>query len=292
MRKILITGAAGLLGQALVNHLKGKHILLCVDIADNPFSAHESLQYIQADLTDFIPIKTEIVSFRSDFIFNCAAYSDVDSCEVNKPLAEKINIGLVENLLGVPFTKLIHYSSDYVFNGQAGPYAEEDRADPLGYYGWTKLQSEKLLQKLLHRCLIIRTNVLYGTAVNTRSNFMQWTAENLRRNRTIRVVNDQFNNPTYAVNLAEATVEAATSDLTGILHLAGPGYYSRYEIAIIIAGFLKLNPDLIKPVTTSELSQTALRPKKGGLKTDKAASLLKTKFICLKDGLKIIYGLE
>jgi len=292
MKKILITGAAGLLGQALINYLRENHILFCVDIADSPFSDQKNLRYIQADLADFKSLKTDITGFRPDIILNCAAYSDVDSCEVNKQLAEKINVGLVENLLSLPYAKLIHYSSDYVFNGRSGPYAEDDQADPLGYYGWTKLQSEKLLQKSSSNSLIIRTNVLYGTAVNTRSNFMQWTAENLRRNRTIRVVNDQFNNPTYAVNLAEATVEAATRDLTGILHLAGPGYYSRFEIATVIANLLKLDSSLIKPVTTSELSQTALRPLKGGLKTDKAASLLKTKFICLKDGLKIIYELE
>jgi len=292
MRKILITGAAGLLGQALVNRLKGNYRILCIDIADNPFSAHKNLLYTQADLVDFMSLKTDIVSFKPDFIFNCAAYSDVDSCEINKQLAEKINVGLVENLLSLPFTKLIHYSSDYVFNGQAGPYAEEDPVDPLGYYGWTKLQSEKLLRKSLHKCLIIRTNVLYGIGVNTRSNFMEWTAENLRQNRTIHVVNDQFNNPTYAINLAEASVEAASNDLAGILHLAGPDYYSRYEIAGIIANLLKLDYGLIKPVTTSELGQMALRPKKGGLKTNKADRLLTTGFLGLKDGLKIIFGLE
>ena len=290
MRKVLITGAAGLLGQALVNHLKENHILLCIDIADNPFSAHKNLRYLQTDLTDFMPLKADMISFKPDFIFNCAAYSDVDSCEVNKQLAEKVNIGLVENLLSIPFTKLIHYSSDYVFDGQAGPYAENDQTHPLDHYGWTKLKSEESLQKSSFNCLIIRTNVLYGTAVNTRPNFMQWTAENLRQNRTIRVVNDQFNNPTYAGNLAEASTEAVTRDFTGIWHLAGPGYYSRFEIATIIADLLKLDTSLIKPVATSELSQTALRPKKGGLKTEKAAALLAAKFFSLKDGLKIIFG--
>jgi dTDP-4-dehydrorhamnose reductase len=292
MKKALITGAAGLMGQALANYLKENHILLGVDMADNPFPAHRNLRYIQADLADFARLKPEITGFKPDFIFNCAAYSDVDGCETNKRLAEQINIGLVENLLNVPFAKLIHYSSDYVFNGQAGPYAEDDQTDPLSYYGWTKLQSELLLRKSPKNCLIIRTNVLYGNGVNTRSDFMHWVAENLRQNKMIRVVNDQFNNPTYVNSLAEASTEAAQSDYSGVLHLAGPGYYSRYEIAIIIAGLLKLNPDLIKSIPTSELDQTAIRPKKGGLKIDRAAGLLKTKFLDLESGLKIVFNLK
>jgi len=289
MRKILLTGAAGLLGQALVNRLIENHELLCIDIAANPFSVYENLHYIQADLTDFAPLRLEIANFRPDFIYNCAAYSDVDGCEVSKQLAEMINIDLVKNLLDIPFTKLIHYSSDYVFNGQAGPYAETDPVDPLGYYGWTKLQSEHLIQKSAKNCLIIRTNVLYGTGINTRPDFMRWVAANLQQGRIIRVVADQFNNPTYASSLAQASIEAAACNLTGIWHLAGPDYYSRFEIANIIANLLSLDHHLIRPVSTIELGQPARRPQRGGLKTDKAAGVLKTKFLSLKDGLKMTF---
>ncbi|OQX92113.1 MAG: hypothetical protein B6D58_04600 [candidate division Zixibacteria bacterium 4484_95] len=295
MRRVLVTGAAGLLGQYLVNFLRSveavhKDIsILAVDKANNPFESSFELDYLQADLISFDSIKSTIDNFKPDFIFNCAAYTDVDGCEKNKQLADALNVRLVKNLLEIhSFKKIIHFSTDYVFNGLNGPYSEEDDTDPVGYYGLTKLQSERLLQNSRRYFLIIRTNVLYGTGKNVRPNFITWMIDNLRKNKNLQIITDQFNNPTYAGNLAQAAIEAAQTDYTGVLHIAGADYLSRYQIALKTAVHFNLNSELIEPIRTQKLGQEARRPLFGGLKIDKAKNLLKTRLIGLNEGLKLM----
>jgi len=290
MNNILITGAAGLLGQSLVNKLKDKANILCIDLSENPFSDLGKINYIQTDLTQFEALRNDILGFKPEFIYNCAAYSDVDGCETNKDLAVRLNIDLVENLMSIPRSKLIHYSSDYVFNGKNGPNSENDQVDPLNHYGWTKTRSEKLIQKSTKDHLIIRTNVLYGAGINIRNNFITWVIDNLRHDNKINVVDDQFNNPTCAGNLAEASIEAAGSQF-GILHIGGADYLSRFDIAIKIAEIFGLNANLINSIKTLDLNQTAIRPLKGGLLIDNAVKILKTRLIGLEEGLRLAFKL-
>jgi dTDP-4-dehydrorhamnose reductase len=285
MSKVIVTGAAGLLGQHLVAELQAKSEVLAIDKNENPFGQLPNLRYIQADLLDLAAFESEIGDYIPDVIFNCAAYTDVDGCETNKPLADQLNVGLVEDLLKLPFDKLIHFSTDYVFDGQSGPYAETDPVKPLGYYGQTKLKSEEVLKKGNRPFLIIRSNVLYGRGKNIRPNFLTWLIDGLRENRKMQLVTDQFNNPISAINLAGASIEAAFSEINGILHIAGTDYFSRYDIGKIVARKFKLNQRLIEPVTTYQLHQLAPRPRFGGLKIDKAKRLLKTPLLGLEESL-------
>jgi len=288
MRKILITGAGGLLGQHFVNLLKSKNELLCVDLVDNPFIREQNVIYLRSDLTEFGRVEGEIRLFAPDLILNCAASSNVDRCEREKKRAHAVNVGLVENLLNLPFRKFIQYSSDYVFNGLAGPYAETDPVDPIAYYGFTKLQAERLLQKSGKDYLIIRTNALYGIGKAIRPNFVTWIIDSLRRSKYIHIVTDQYNNPTYAGNLAEASLEAIDLGLSGILNIAGANYLSRYDIALTVADVFDLPTAMVHPISTSELGQIARRPARGGQKIDKAMSILKTKLLGLEEGLKLM----
>jgi dTDP-4-dehydrorhamnose reductase len=285
MSKVLVTGAAGLLGQHLVSELQTKSEVLAIDKNENPFEQLPNLRYIQADLLDFAAIESEIGDYTPDIIFNCAAYTDVDGCETNKPLADQLNVGLVENLLKLSIGKLIHFSTDYVFDGQSGPYTETDPAKPLGYYGQTKLKSEEVLKNGNLPFLIIRSNVLYGRGKNIRPNYLTWLFDGLRENRKMQLVTDQFNNPISAINLAAASIEAAFGEITGILHIAGTDYFSRFDIGKIVARKFKLNQRLIEPVTTYQLRQLAPRPRFGGLKIDKAKRLLKTPLLGLEESL-------
>ncbi len=294
MKRIIITGAAGLLGQHLIRCLGSDKnqdpdfSILSIDKAVNPFKQSANLRYIQVDITEFDSLKSTMEDFNPDLIFNCASYNDVDGAEENRKPAENINVQLVENLQALSFEKIIYFSSDYVFNGQHGPYSEEDAPLPINYYGQTKYRSEKILKESGKNHLIIRSNVLYGTGIDIRPNFVTWLAMSLRRNQKVRIVTDQFGNPTYAGNLAEAAIEAARKDLTGILHIAGDDYLSRHEAALKAAAFFNLNSKMIIPITTEELRQPARRPLRGGLKIDKAKKLLKTRLLGLDEGLRLM----
>ena len=288
MRRILIAGAAGLLGQHLVNKFKDKYSVLAVDIADCPFDNHAHIKYIQGDLMKFAALEKEISSFAPELVFNCAGLTDVDACETNRKLAYNLNVKLVENLLRLDFNKIIHFSSDYVFNGENGPYSEADNPDPIDYYGETKLLSEEILEAAGRRYVIIRSNVLFGFGKNIRPNYITWLIENLKIGRKLDIARDQFNNPIHAGNLADATIEIAESDYSGIIHIAGADYLSRYEIALLTAGHFRLDRTLINPVVTSELGQAAERPLKGGLKIDKARKLLQTPLLPFVKALNLL----
>ena len=285
---MLVTGACGLLGQHLVNRLKSKYRVVAVDITTNIFKKHNNLIYINRDLTGSGALAGIFSETKPDIIYNCAAYTDVDGCEKNRDLAYKINVELVESLLDAGAERLIQYSSDYVFNGERGPYNEKDETDPVGYYGETKLQSERIILDSEGSHLIIRTNVLFGTGKNARPNFITWLIDNLNNGKQLKIVTDQYNNPIHADNLAEASIEAEETGLTGILHLAGDSYLSRFEIAVKTAEHFKFDKKLISPVTTSELEQTARRPMRGGLKIDLAKKLLKSQLLSFDEGLQLI----
>jgi dTDP-4-dehydrorhamnose reductase len=294
MKRIIITGAAGLLGQHLIRCLESNKnndpdfSILSIDKAADPFERSPNIRYMQADLTKFDSIKPALEDFNPDLIFNCASYNNVDGAEENNELADDLNVHLVENLLAVSFEKIIHFSSDYVFDGQHGPYSEEDTPLPINYYGQTKYRSERILRESGKNHLIIRSNVLYGAGTGVRPNFVTWLVTSLRRNQKVRIVTDQFGNPTYAGNLAEAAIEATRKGLTGILHIAGKDYLSRHEAALKAAAFFELDSQLITPITSEELSQPARRPFRGGLKIDKAKKLLKTRLLGLDEGLRLM----
>lgn len=288
MRKVLVTGAAGLLGQSLIGKLRNKFTVEAIDIADNPFDFHLNLIYRKSDLTDFDSAKTLIDGFQPDIIFNCAAYTDVDGCEKNRKTAYDLNVGVAKYLRAISFGKIVQFSTDYVFNGENGPYAETDSTDPVGYYGETKLESERLIRESPRSYLIIRTNVLFGRGRNIRPNFITWLVDKLKAGERLKIVTDQFNNPVLAGNLADAAIEAATGNIEGILHIGGASYLSRYDIAVKTARHFGSDAGLIAPITTAELGQTAKRPLRGGLKIDLARAILKTKLLTLDEALKLM----
>jgi dTDP-4-dehydrorhamnose reductase len=145
-----------------------------------------------------------------------------------------------------------------------------------------------ILRKSESNHLIIRSNVLYGAGKNVRNNFVTWLLKSLRSGREVRIADDQYCNPTYAGNLAEAAIEAAENNISGILHIAGRDYLSRYHMALGVTAFFDLDRELIKPVESKDLDQKAKRPLKAGLRIDRALKLLRTRLLGLEQGLRLM----
>lgn len=288
MKEALVTGACGLLGQYLVNRLELSYKVIAIDKAPNVFGVNKNLIFIRMDLSEPGAISNLITDYSPDIIYNCAAFTDVDGCEINRESAFELNVGLVEELASAHSGRIVHFSSDYVFNGNNGPYSEDDKTDPLGYYGLTKLESEKVILKSGSDHLIVRTNVLFGVGIHVKLNFIMWLIKTLGREVTIKIVTDQYNNPIHADNLAEAAIEAEEAGIKGILHIAGGSYLSRYEIAVKTAEHFGFDKDLIQPVKTAQLGQTAPRPMRGGLKIDLARKLLKCRLLDFDEALGLI----
>ncbi len=265
-QKILITGANGLLGFHLTRVMSEKYSILATDIQDHSFTS--GFNYRPLDISCREDIFTVCSDFKPDIILNAAAYTNVDDCETNVETAFLVNargpLFLAEWCLQNR-AKLIHISTDYIFNGQNGPYKETDTPDPVSVYGLTKLAGEAQIRRLLSNYLIVRTNVLFGKGPTEKASFVRWVVDSLRAQRLIHIVDDQYNNPTWSDDLASAVRVLLEINLTGVINYGGLDYMNRYEFARLICRVFDLDTGLINPVSTERLALAAPRPLKGGL---------------------------
>ena len=284
-KSILITGASGQLGNSVLKQLFGKYELLATDINNvNP----TNIPFAVLDITDLKQIKSKLSNFNPDVIINLAAMTDVDGCELNPDKAYLLNTKSVELLSDNFDGQFIQISTDYVFDGCNGPYSEDDNTNPLSIYGKTKLEAEILLQESGINWCILRTNVLFDYFHETEASFIKWVIDSLKSNKSINVVNDQWNNPTWTQSLAETIELVINKNVKGVYNYGGADYLNRFEFAHIIADIFDLNKTLILPINTESLNQAAPRPLKGGLKTVKIEQEFDIKCVDLKTSLNMI----
>jgi dTDP-4-dehydrorhamnose reductase len=247
--KVVVTGAAGQLGKDVLLELERKN--------HQAFGADRQ----QLDITIEEEVIAYISEIKPDVILNCAAYTNVDAAEENEEDAYRINAIGTENLAKAAKqigAKLLHVSTDYVFDGTATkPYEVDEPTKPLGAYGRTKLAGEQLLQKHLDEFFIVRTAWVYGVYGN---NFVKTMIRLGKERGEVGVVHDQVGSPTYTVDLAMFMVELMESDKYGIYHATNSGVCSWYEFAVEI--FKQAGMDVqVKPLTSEQFPRPAARPK-------------------------------
>ncbi len=235
-------------------------------------SQNQNFDYRICDVTLKNEVEKIISDFSPDVVINAAAMTDVDGCEIHKEEAWKSNVIAVENIVSLVKNSIhvIHFSTDYVFDGKSGPYIETATPNPISYYGKTKLASENILFGSKKIYTILRTIVLFGTAKNVKQNFALWVFNSLKENKQIRVVNDQFANPTFVNDLAFAALQSVEKEREGLFNIGGREILSRFDFACRIAKIFSLDSKLIFPISTMELKQVANRPLNSGLITLKA----------------------
>ena len=269
--RILITGAFGQLGHALQSVLlkKSNYELICTGR-----KIKKGQKGIPLDIRNQVALKELINTTAPDILINLAAMTNVDACELNPKLAGEINVAGLQHICDSFEGKIIHLSTDYVFDGTSGPYKEDDPLNPISIYGKTKLAAEHILLEKNIKNLVIRGNVLYDYSPHTSASFLNWVVSSLKGNQEIKVVEDQFNNPTWTRSMSDIIELSIENDLEGIIHWGDSVHISRFEFAKLIAKKFSLNESLIKPVLTSELNQPARRPLQSGLSTEKLVNML------------------
>ncbi len=275
--RILITGSNGMLGQRAVQFYSSKENVELLTTSVEEKSVVDFVEYISSDIKDRDSIKKVIHNYCPDFIVHTAAFTNVDLSEKLREDAWKINVKGVEYIAEAARAidaHIIHISTDYIFDGKNGPYDENAIPDPVGYYGRTKLASENTLRISGTFFTILRTNVLYGIAPNSRPDFVRWVVNSLRNNEQIRIVKDQINNPTFIDDLVQGINKIIEFRKTGVYNIGGKEFLSRYDFTNRIADFFNLSKKLISPITTDELKQPARRPLKSGLLILKAETEL------------------
>jgi dTDP-4-dehydrorhamnose reductase len=283
VQKLLITGTSGLLGNKIVDI--AKHNYKVIPTYNTKPLHSNSLKLEIANLNEALSIFNKL---EPNIVIHTASETNVDKCENEKEHAWKTNVQGTRNIAEAcknVGAKLIYISTDYVFDGKKGLYNEEDKPNPVNYYGLTKLEGERQVIEYSNNYAILRTSVLYGWHP-WKQNFATWVINQLKQDKETKVVDDHYNTPTLVDNLAEITIEVTEKDRRGLYHASGSERISRYEFAKQIARTLNLNAELVKPVKMSQLTAwIAKRPRDSSLNTSKIQKQLKTKPLDITEGL-------
>jgi len=291
-KKILLTGANGLLGQkaAEVFARETDHELLLADLASRAEEPRK-YSYIQLDITNKEKVKSTVKDYKPDIIINAAAYTNVDGCETERELSWRVNVDAVKNLIIASrynASQIIHVSTDYIFDGVKGGYDEDSTPNPLSFYGKSKLASENALFASGVTCSVIRTMIIYGNGKNVKKNFALWLADKLGNNEPVKIVDDQFGMPTMVDDLGLALVRIVDRERTGVYNVCGSEYLSRYEFAMKLADIFEYDSGMIEPIKTAELQQAAARPMNSSFVLLKAETELGLKTLNVSDGLYML----
>jgi len=241
MSRILITGAFGQLGTSLRNILSDQSILA----AGRMIPLEEKDGCTALDITELNQVRETIALFQPDVIVHLAAMTDVDGCERDPELAFDVNVRGTENLLDNFSGRFIYISTDYVFDGSNGPYTEKDEVNPISVYGRTKLYGEDLVQQSNANWVILRSNVVFSFQERTKASFMDWVVDSLKNRKSITVVDDQWNNPTWTVDLARIISRVMDHEIQGLYHYGGRDLLNRFAFAEMIAETFKLDRTLM-----------------------------------------------
>jgi len=293
--RVLITGANGLLGQALVARLTG------ADHLDIWATARDDAPHFDASLCDYRPmdvtapdaVERVFDTVDPDVVVNCAAVSDVAACEEDRNRAWAVNARAVKRLAKqctARRARLVQVSTDFVFNGKRGPYDETARPDPVNYYGRTKLAAENALREVgLSDWAVARTVLLYGTGRElSRSNVVLWMVDRLSQGESISVVTDQWRTPTYVPDLADGIARIIDREKTGIYHLSGREMVTIHELAETVAEVFGFDDALIEPVPSDHFDDAVERPRKTGFIILKAETELGYDPHSLDEGLRAV----
>ena len=292
MKKIVVTGSNGLLGQTLVNLLMKQpsyYSVYGLSRGENR-SGRDDFSYHRTDITNFNELNHLLRTIQPDFIVNTAAMTNVDTCEEQKEACFQINVEAVENLTKICseiHAHLIHISTDFIFDGEKGYYKETDLPNPISFYGNSKLKSEEIVVSAGISYSILRTILVYGKVNNlARNNIVLWVKEMLEKKNKITIVNDQFRMPTYVEDLALACKLSIDQNAKGIFNISSNHLLSIFEIALQIAEVFGLQKEFIVPISTEILNQKAPRPPKTGFNLSKTNKELGLRTQSFKEDLK------
>ncbi len=291
--KILVTGSNGLLGQKLTDLLVNKPDVQLISTArgENRNPNKAGYIYEELDILDEDATRSVIERYRPNCVIHAAAMTQVDDCETKQMYCIRLNINTVEHLLelSVEFKfRLVHLSTDFIFDGTKPMLTEEELPHPLSFYGWSKLEAENRILEYGENYAILRTVLVYGKVADmSRSNIILWAYNILKDQKSAKVVDDQFRTPTLAEDLAEGCYLAALSSQNGIFNIAGRDFLSIYQLVEKVAGMYGFSMENIEKVSSTTLNQPAKRPPITGLNIDKAMRILGYNPHSLEDGIRI-----
>ena len=291
--KILITGSNGLLGQKIISQLsaEGEFDFLATSNGANRMTSIQ-FNYSPLDITNAADVNKVIESYKPTAVINTAAMTNVDQCEDDREGAKKLNVIAVQNLIDACKKwdcHLVHLSTDFVFDGEDGPYKEDDIPNPLSYYAQTKNDADNLVRESGLKWAVVRTMLVYGVVEDmSRSNVVLLAKGGLEKGDAMNVVDDQFRMPTLSEDLAKACIEIVKRECTGYFHISGKDMMSILDLVNRVGAHYNLNTENVSCITSESLNQSAKRPPKTGFILDKARKELDYNPVSFEEGLDIV----
>ena len=288
---ILITGANGFLGHYLVQQLLLlKYKIIATGRGESRLlQSHENLIYTSMDFTDPFAVHDVFEKFQPDIVVHAGAIGNVDECEKHQWRAYTTNVEGTLTLLSNAEECRSHFifvSTDFVFDGETGPYDESSITNPVNFYGKTKLEAEDAVKEYHFAWAIVRTVLIYGNNLSGRDNILTAVKKKLSAGETYSAVNDITRTPTYVEDLAKGIAAIVERKKTGIYHLAGKDELTPYQIVVAAAEYLQLDSSLIKKVAAADLQAAAKRPRQTVFTLDKARRELDYDPISFEEGLQ------
>ena len=294
---VLVTGANGFLGYYLVEQLlKKKYSVVATGRGECmlPFSPHENFQYEPMDFSDPFTVEHVFRKYTPDVVVHAGAVSKPDECELNQWEAYRSNVESTGTLLlNAEENKsfFIFLSTDFIFDGENGPYKEDDIPHPVNFYGRTKLEAEAEVKEYPFNWCIVRTVLVYGKPRMARANILFVIKEKLEKGDEYKVFDDQLRTPTYVEDLARGIVTIIEKKATGVFHISGKDFLTPYQMACMAADHLGLNQKLLIKISAADFIQPAKRPPRTGFIIDKARKILQFEPISFEEGLKKTFEL-
>ncbi len=290
-KSVLVTGINGLLGQNIVREFAEDHDIYGLDLTPSIYGSRNNIQVRQIDLNDNLALEEYVNLVKPQSVIHTAAYTNVDRAEDEPDIAFAVNGHVPASIAAICMKvdiPLVHISTDYVFSGDSGPYKETDVCDARGKYSESKLAGEEAVLNSGAQVAVIRPNVMYGHGEQLKSSFVAWLLGELRAERSVRIVDDQYNNPTYALRLASVIRVVLEKKAWGVWHFGSKEVVSRYTFALKIADTFGLSSALINAISTVDLNQRAPRPLRSGLICEKLKNELDFNIMSIDEELALL----
>jgi dTDP-4-dehydrorhamnose reductase len=286
--KVAVTGANGMLGGEAVAQLVGRHEVLALGLGPGRPPTDGAYQWIEADLGDGVAVEAALRAFQPQAVLHAGAVTDVDGCEKEPDLAWRVNAGGTQQVaracraLGA---RLVAVSTDYVFDGAAGPYGEDDVPNPRGVYAQSKMAGEWVALSVAPDSAVARVAVVYSGRATARPTFATQVVDKLSRGEVVKAFDDQFTSTTLAASGAAMCLELLLEhDFRGVLHVSDETVLDRVDFAKRVARVFGLT-GRIEGVKTASVKLPAPRPLKGGLKVSRAKDFLRNKPLGIDEAL-------
>ena len=285
--KILVLGGSGLVGDHFITNSKSNDFITTYR---NNVTNFSNVISVKINLPqDWPKLEELILKEKPDIVLNSIAYSNSDFCETNREETYMLHVKISEKITTICSkinSKIVFLSTDYVFDGKKGNYTENDKTNPINYYGHTKDLAEKIILKNENN-LVLRTAMVYGLSSKVR--FLRYVIENLKKDQEINTYDDIFNSATLLGDLTNGISKAIELDASGIYHIVGSSCVSRFDFAKTVAKVFNFNENLVKPVSIISAKLKAQRAVKPCLNNSKAVKTFNIKFSSINEGIKQVY---